>query len=111
MVTIVSDASVLSPSRVAVTVTSVAASPSAILSLLSDRVMLVGVPSSSVIMVVTDLAVPLRDGAGPPPPCALEIANVNVSSGSSRASSMVATVTVLSAPSDWVKVSVPEAAV
>ena len=38
-------------------------------------------PSSSLMVVVTDLAVELRDGAGPPPPWGLVMAKVNVSPG------------------------------
>ena len=106
-----SDVSVLSPSRVAVTSTSVAGSPSPTLVGSTDNVMAVGVSSSSLIVVVTDLAVLLSVGAGPPPPCGLEIVKVNVSPDSSRVSSTVATVTVLSAVSEAVNVNVPETAV
>ena len=93
MVTTVGDVRVLSPFRVAVTVTDVAVSSSPRLLGLALSVMPVGASSSSVIVVVTE-AVP-RLGDGPPPPDGLEMVTVKVSPvPSSIVSSVVCTVKV-----------------
>ena len=76
-VTVVVAGSVLSPSMVAVTVTTVRPSSSPMESGSTVSVIELGVPSSSVIVVVTE-SVP-STGAGPPPPCGLEMETVNVS--------------------------------
>ena len=63
-VTTVATLLVVSPPRVAVTMTSTAASVSPIESGTTDRVMLLGGSSSSVMVVVTEVVAP-RDGVGP----------------------------------------------
>ena len=94
------------PFSVALTVTVVAASSSSRVSGSTLRAMPVRA-SSSVMVVVTLLAVP-RLGAGPPPPVGLSRETVKVSSGSSSVSSVVWTVKVCEPAAVWVKVSVPE---
>ena len=92
MVTSVSDSKVL-PFSVAVTVNEVFASSSPTLVGFTVRAIPVGASSSSVIVVLTEEAVP-SVGAGPPPPEGPEMETVKVSSCSSRVSSVVCTVNV-----------------
>ena len=80
----------LSPLSVALTVIDVAESSSPRVLGLAERVMFVGVASSSVMVVVTAVLLVSRAGVGPPPPEGLEMATVKVSPvPSSRVSSVV----------------------
>ena len=99
MVTSVSAGSVLEPPSAAVTVNEVFPSSSPTLLGLTVSVTSVTASSSSSIVVVTTDEVP-RLGVAPPPPDGPDIVTVNVSPDSSKVSSVVCTVNVLSAWSD-----------
>ena len=108
IVTTVDVASVLDPSRAAVTVTSVCPAPSPMVAGSTESVIEAGASSSSVMVVVTDDAP--SAGVPPPPPEGLDRATLKVSSSSESVSSVVRTVKDLSAWSARVNVSVPDAA-